>query len=140
MDYLDLTPDVIKPVIYVLAESRSMADPQQQRPGMRQHAWRPPTDVFETEDVIVVRVEAAGMLEADFSVVLDGRFLSIRGVRSDTSERRAYYQMEIPFGEFASEVELPFPVDAQGIEAVYKNGFLRVTLPKVRPQKVDIEV
>ena len=140
MDNLDMNHDVKKPAIYVLSESHSMADPLQQRPGLRQHVWRPPTDVFETEDTIVVRVEAAGMLEADFSVVLDGRFLSIRGVRSDVIERRAYYQMEIPFGEFASEVELPFPVEAQRIEAIYKNGFLRVTLPKAHPQKVDIEV
>lgn len=139
MDNLDLKPDLQKPAIYVLAESRSIPEPYQGRAGMRPHAWRPPTDVYETEDAIVVRVEAAGMREADFSVVLDGRLLSIRGARSDAAERRAYYQMEIPFGEFASEVELPAAVDTQAIEAVYKNGFLRVTLPKARPHKIGIE-
>ena len=76
---------------------------------MRPHVWRPPTDVYETEDAIVVRVEIAGMREADFTVALVERSLLIRGVRQDLTERRAYYQMEIPFGEFSTEVELPRP-------------------------------
>ena len=76
----------------------------------RSHIWRPPTDVYETDDTIVVRMEIAGMNDADFTVILEDRFLLIRGVRSDTLERRAYQQMEIPFGEFVSEIGLPGPV------------------------------
>ena len=86
------------------------------RLAMRPHVWRPPTDVYETEEAIVVRVEIAGMREQDFTVALDDRTLTIRGVRSDPTERRAFYQMEIPFGEFSTEVELPVPIVTKGLK------------------------
>ncbi len=109
------------------------------RIAMRPHSWRPPTDVFETEEAVVVRVEIAGMREADFAISLDERTLQIRGVRPDNPERRAYYQMEILFGDFSTEVDLPFPVKAEQVEAVYRDGFLRIMLPKDSPQTVHVE-
>jgi HSP20 family protein len=108
------------------------------RIAMRPHVWRPPTDMYETEDAIVIRVEIAGMREQDFSVALEDRTLTIRGVRSDPTERRAFYQMEIPFGEFSTEVELPAPIVNEGVEAVYRDGFLQITLPKARPQHIQV--
>lgn len=109
------------------------------RLAMRAPAWRPPTDVYESEDQIVVRVEIAGMHEDDFKIELDGLLLSIRGVRSDTTERRAYHQMEIRFGEFSSDIELPAPVVASEVDATYKDGFLRIVLPKERAHTIDVE-
>jgi HSP20 family protein len=109
------------------------------RIAMRPHIWRPPTDVYETEEAIVIRVEIAGMREQDFSVALEDRTLTIRGVRSDPTERRAFYQMEIPFGEFSTEVELPAPIVNEGVEAIYRDGFLQITLPKARPQHIQVE-
>ncbi len=105
----------------------------------RTPAWRPPTDVYETEDDIVVRLEAAGLREQDIAIHLEGRSLVVRGVRLDTPERRAYRQMEIPFGEFILEVELVSPVDAEKVDATYRDGFLRIRLPKIRPQTILIE-
>jgi HSP20 family protein len=104
----------------------------------RMPTWRPPTDAYETEDTLVVRVEIAGMRESDFLVTLEDQYLLIRGVRPDSAERKAYHQMEIPFGEFSTEVELPFPVVAERIEAVYRDGFLRVVLPKAQPHQVTV--
>ncbi len=100
------------------------------RIGDRPYVWRPPTDVFETEDTIIVRVEIAGMRKSDFSISLLERSLSVRGVRQDTSERRSYHQMEIPFGEFSTEIELPYPVLADEVQALYGDGFLKLILPK----------
>jgi HSP20 family molecular chaperone IbpA len=94
------------------------------------HIWRPPTDVYETEHSIRVQVEAAGMDNADFAVVLDGRMLRISGNRTDHSERRIYHQLEIHTGEFLTEVELPVKVDAGNIRAHYHDGFLVVDLRK----------
>ena len=105
----------------------------------RQHVWRPPTDVYEIEEALVVRVEIAGMRENDFTVSLEDRLLSVRGSRPDSAERRAYYQMEIPFGEFVTEVDLPFAVVADEIEATYRDGFLRIVLPKAQPHQIRIE-
>jgi HSP20 family protein len=66
-------------------------------------------------------------------VELDGRYLSVRGVRPDVAERRAYHQMEIRSGEFSTEVEIPAPVNASAVEAIYDNGILRILLPKSTP-------
>ena len=108
------------------------------RMTIRTPSWHPPTDVFETDDAIIVRVEIAGMQEDDFSIELDGRYLSIHGARPDVSEQRAYHQMEIRFGGFLIEFEIPIPVDTNKIKAVYNNGFLRVILPKSSPRQINI--
>ncbi|GAB4492946.1 MAG: hypothetical protein OHK0031_15990 [Anaerolineales bacterium] len=93
-------------------------------------AWSPPSDLYETEDAYVVRVEVAGMRQQDFSVSLQNGLLAIRGVRPDTPERRAYHQMEIRFGEFSLAVALPGPVNAEAVIAEYHDGFLTILLPK----------
>ena len=98
--------------------------------SVRPHTWRPPTDIYETENRYVVRVEIAGMKASEFAVTVDDNTITIRGVRSDTTERRAYHQMEIHFGEFSIEIEFPGSVDISGVEADYDDGFLRVSLPE----------
>ncbi|MCK4975918.1 MAG: Hsp20/alpha crystallin family protein [Anaerolineales bacterium] len=95
--------------------------------------------MFETDLAIVVRVEIAGVQESDFVITLDERHLSIRGTRPDLPERRAYQQMEIRFGEFSAEVDLHTQVNVEEVEAIYSNGFLRVTLPKARPHQIRID-
>ncbi|MCX8024745.1 MAG: Hsp20/alpha crystallin family protein [Thermanaerothrix sp.] len=102
-------------------------------------AWRPPTDIYETEDRIIVLVEIAGMHDKDFIVSLDRNRLSISGVRSQPlDERRAVHQMEIPFGEFALELDISVPIDPDKVTATYENGFLRVELPKRQPKSIEI--
>jgi HSP20 family protein len=105
----------------------------------RSHNWRPPTDVLEDEDAIIVRVEIAGMRDSDFTITLESPTLIIRGTRPVLAQCRAYHQMEIPFGDFSTEVEMPVPIDTGRIEATYLDGFLRIWLPKIKPQKVSIE-
>jgi HSP20 family protein len=108
------------------------------RTGARPRVWRPPTDLYEIEGVIIVRVEIAGMSEGDFSINIDQNILSITGVRTETGEKRAYYQMEIPFGEFSTEIEIPSPITIDEVQAEYRDGFLLVTLPKAKPKEIKI--
>jgi HSP20 family protein len=117
----------------------SMSDTSRWRIISRPHAWRPPTDVYETDNFIIIRVEIAGMRETDFSVSLIGRNLKVRGIRQDTSEKRAYHQMEIPFGEFSTEFELPYLVNSNEVEAIYRDGFLLITLPVLQPKHINVE-
>jgi HSP20 family protein len=99
------------------------------------HIWSPPTDVCETEDAYIVRVEVAGMRHQDFAVHVENNFLKISGVRTDKPERRAYHQMELHFGEFNSIVAIPGPVDVENSSAEYEDGFLTVTLLKTPNNK-----
>ncbi|HZW04814.1 MAG TPA: Hsp20/alpha crystallin family protein [Anaerolineaceae bacterium] len=105
----------------------------------RPHVWRPPTDVYELEDRIIVLVEVAGMSDQGFSITIDRKMLFISGQRSEmVTERKAFHQMEIRFGEFGTDIELSVPVDLEGVVAEYRNGFLWVTLPKSKPKQIQI--
>lgn len=97
---------------------------------VRSNVWRPPTDVYETEESIIVKMEIAGMRDEDLEAVVQDNLLLISGSRSDSSERKAYHQMEIPFGKFSVGVELPVQVDTESATAEYKDGFLTIQLPK----------
>lgn len=106
---------------------------------IRPNAWSPPTDAYETDEAYIVRMEIAGMREEDFDVTLENNTLLIMGTRSDTTERRAYHQMEIRFGKFATAVGLPAPVNVDEALAEYKDGFLTITLPKAKPNQIKVE-
>jgi HSP20 family protein len=104
----------------------------------KHEAWRPPTDVYETDDSVIVKVEIAGMSEEDFAISLSNRSLTIAGARRDPEYKQAYQQLEIPYGHFRTEVFLPYAVIHDEISAQYENGFLKIVLPKVRKHQVEI--
>lgn len=97
---------------------------------VRPDIWHPPTDVYETAESVIVRMEIAGMRDEDIEVAVQGEVLMVTGKRSDSLERRAYHQMEIPFGKFSVVVELPASVETENATAEYKDGFLTIQLPK----------
>ncbi len=97
---------------------------------VRSSVWSPPTDVYETEEKYVIKVEIAGMRDDDFEVAFENGVLMIAGYRSDLNERRAYHQMEIRFGRFEIAVEIPISVDMEKATAEYRDGFLTIVLPK----------
>jgi HSP20 family protein len=104
----------------------------------RSHVWRPPTDVFENEEAIYVQIEIAGMRGGEIAITFESESLSIRGTRADTRTGNEYHQLEIPYGDFAVDIKLPVPIESDNIEASYGDGFLRVTLPKAKPKRVQI--
>lgn len=139
MDELELKSEPLQPRWYNTDEFESLTEGVHRwRNGVRSHIWRPATDVYETRDSIIVRVEIAGMREEDFSISLTGKQLTVRGNRPDIQERRAYYQMEISFGDFLTEVGLPGPVLSDKVIAEYSAGFLRLVFPKDQPKKIQI--
>lgn len=113
-------------------------------PGQRwvsagqQGAWCPPTDVYETGDCVVVKVEIAGMDRDDFVVSLEGRRLTISGIRHDPAEKLAYQRMEVLYGQFETEIRLARVIEEGHIEAIYENGFLIVRLPTAKPRQVPV--
>ncbi|MCX7801339.1 MAG: Hsp20/alpha crystallin family protein, partial [Fimbriimonadales bacterium] len=89
-------------------------------------------------DGFLLKAEIAGVRGEDIQVTYtpDTRTLTIRGERrEETIGRRGVrcYQLEVYYGEFEREVELPdSPIDSEGIRAQYRNGFLIVFVPKIR--------
>jgi len=104
----------------------------------RRRVWRPPTDVYETDDQIIVKVEIAGMNEDDFQVAFLDRTLVISGKRRDPVGKLIYQNMEIRYGEFRTEVRFERPLDEAAIEASYESGFLFVRLPKAAEHRVQV--
>ncbi len=96
--------------------------------------WRPPTDVYETEDSVVIKVEIPGMSSDDFEISFAERILQIRGSRFDKQPKLSYHCLEIQYGEFLSEVYLPGKYVEGAIGAQYENGFLTITLPQAPPE------
>lgn len=105
----------------------------------RRHIWRPPTDVYETEQHIVIKVEIAGMTDDDFVISFTDHRLIIAGRRRDPADKLVYQNMEICYGEFRTEIVGDWAVNQAAIEAHYENGFLFVMLPK-REQRVQVRV
>jgi HSP20 family protein len=106
--------------------------------------WNPPTDVYESEDSIVIKMEAPGVSKDDLEILLEGNLLMVRGRRRrDPSEKGLTYQLvEIPYGPFERTFELPTQLSLQDIRAEYRDGFLRILVPRraATPRLVPVVV
>jgi HSP20 family protein len=89
-------------------------------------------DVFDDDDTVIVRIEAPGMRREDFNIELHGDTLSVWGEkRSDREVRRGRYSVvQCAYGSFRRDVVLPTAVQAEKTKASYRDGVLRVELPK----------
>ncbi|MEA3403555.1 MAG: Hsp20/alpha crystallin family protein [Armatimonadota bacterium] len=113
-----------------------------------EQGFQPPTDIYETGDAMVVRMEIAGMSAEEIGISVDesaGR-LTITGVREDPAreEPKRYFNVEIECGEFMRVVQLARPVSVEEAAASYESGFLVVRLPfrsetGGKPRSVPIE-
>jgi HSP20 family molecular chaperone IbpA len=136
---IELKPDAQHPGWLVANKNEPNSSHFYWRVSAHPLAWRPPTDVYVTDEAIVIRVEIAGMKDGEFLISLENHILTIRGTRPDHPEQRAYHQMEIRFGEFRADIELHWPVESDNINAEYHDGFLRLVLPKTKPHSVEIQ-
>ena len=106
---------------------------------VRSSVWNPPTDVYETESNLTIKVEVGGMRDEDFEVAIEKNILMISGVRPDRNERRAYHQMEIMYGKFEIAIQLPVELDIDNARAEYKDGFLTIIFPRVHNHQNEDE-
>ncbi|MBI2191768.1 MAG: Hsp20/alpha crystallin family protein [Planctomycetes bacterium] len=99
--------------------------------------WRPPTDVYETPDEVVIRMEIPGIEAEDFQIAVDGDRLIVQGQRGDVPRRPGtqFRQMEIHVGPFQRVIKMPGPIEESRVKATYSGGFLEVSVPKARGRK-----
>lgn len=94
--------------------------------------WRPPTDLYETADAVVVVVDIAGMAPDEFTIEFADGVLTIAGERpARRGERRHYHAMEVQAGSFERRLRLPVPVDPGSMQATYVSGMLEVRLTRI---------
>jgi len=111
----------------------------------RSATWRPLADIRESAEMLMVKIELAGMKEEEIDVTLYEDALLVSGERHEEPEGNEnvyYHEAQIRYGPFRIEVLLLLPIDREGVKARYENGFLWVDLPKVpqnKPERVPIE-
>lgn len=113
--------------------------------GQSTTLWSPAADVLETESAMIVKVELPGMDRNDINIHLENNVLTVRGERPFEKEGKAenYHRVERAYGSFSRSFALPVVVDQEKISADYKDGILRITLPKkeqARAKKIEIAV
>ena len=99
--------------------------------------WKPRTDVYETDEELIVHMDIAGMKASDFSVELDDGILKISGERTASAReqgKRHYHSMEVQIGPFERRFRFPVVVDPASIRATYEHGFLEIRLAKQPPR------
>jgi HSP20 family protein len=105
----------------------------------------PPIDVEERTDEVVVVAEMPGLSPKDFTLEVADSRLIVRGEKRQESETRDrnYHYAERSFGSFRRMIILPCEVDAKRASAKYKDGVLRVVLPKAahaRAREIKVAV
>src|SRR6266699_1389829 len=103
----------------------------------RSATWRPLADIRESTGMMTIKIELAGVREEDIEVTLYEDALVVSGERQDDaarSENLYYHEAQIRYGPFRVEVLILSPIDRDGIQARYENGFLWVNLSKKLPE------
>jgi HSP20 family protein len=100
--------------------------------GIGRGAWAPSVDIYENKDQIVLEAELPGMKQEDFDLSIENNVITLRGERrfEKTDETDNYHRVERSYGAFTRSFTLPQTVSAEGANAEYNNGVLRVVLPK----------
>ncbi len=95
--------------------------------------FTPRVDVRETDEELIVTAELPGLEEKDFEVLLEDDVLTIKGEkRTEHGEQReGYRHAESSSGSFRRAIPLPSEIDADAVKATYKQGVLKVVLPKL---------
>jgi HSP20 family protein len=116
-----------------------VADPSES--PVRAH-WTPNTDLYVTEEGLVIKVEMAGMKSDDLEITVEENKLRISGQRPDGCRppKCKFIVMEINYGPFETVVEVPQGYDLAQARAVYLNGFLRIDIPLAQRSSRKVKV
>jgi HSP20 family protein len=103
----------------------------------------PKVDVVDRDNEIVIRAELPGVDRKDVDVSLGTNTVTIKGSskREEKEEKGDYYRCEISRGDFSRTLALPGDVDSSKAKAVFKDGILELTVPKLeKSQKHNIRI
>jgi HSP20 family protein len=114
------------------------------RRELRDLSFTPACDVEETESHYLLRFDVPGIAKEDIKIELVDQQLLISGERRDDrkAEKDRNFFSERTYGKFTRTIELKTNVDADKVEASYKDGVLHVVVPKAestRPKKIKIQ-
>jgi len=101
---------------------------------VRQGVWSPAVDILERGDEVILKVDLPEVNQNEIDIRTEENTLIVQGERKfiKESSEENYIQIERPYGTFRRTFSIPRAIDQEGIRASYKDGVLRVFLPKKR--------
>ncbi len=104
----------------------------------------PAMNIWTNEEGAVVSAELPGVKVEDLDISVVGETLTISGNREleQAGENSRYHRQERGYGSFTRTIELPFQVEPEQVEASYKNGVLKISLPRAaadKPKKISVK-
>ena len=105
--------------------------------------WNPVVDIYENGNNIVIKAELPGVDKENIHIDVKDGVLTLKGERSSDNEVKEnnYYSRERRSGKFERCFTLPGKVDAEKISAGYKDGVLKIDIPKpeeYKPKKITV--
>ena len=103
----------------------------------KETVWMPQLDLYEDSAAFVLEADLPGVREKDISVAIEDGDLVLRGKRAfeRVCDEENFHCRERQSGEFLRRLRLPTFVDQKKIRAEFRDGVLRVTLPKIRKER-----
>jgi HSP20 family protein len=106
--------------------------------------WSPSFDISETEEDYRVRADLPAIDVKDLDISIDNNILTVRGEKKQEKDEKSenYHRVERRYGSFCRSFVLPAGVKGESIDAVYKDGVLRLTIPKsetAKPKKIEVK-
>ena len=107
--------------------------------------FAPRVNIRETKDNVVLTFEVPGIKKDDIKVTVNDGVLTVSGKREFKSEQEddVFVRREISTGEFSRSFTLPDAVDAEKINADYKNGLLEIALARreeTKPKEIEVKI
>jgi HSP20 family protein len=95
-------------------------------------SWSPAVDIYETDSEIMVQAELPGVDRKDIALQLENNVLTLKGDRRFEKETNQdnYHRIERSYGGFSRAFTIPTIVDEEKIRADYRDGILKIALPK----------
>ena len=113
--------------------------------GLLEGRWAPVVDIYEDQDSITLEADLPGLKPGDFNLSIENYRLTLSGERKFEKENKGdnWRRVERGYGSFTRSFTLPSTVNVDGVNAEYKDGVLRVTLPKreeVKARQIQVSV
>jgi HSP20 family protein len=107
--------------------------------------WSPLVDISEDENEYIVKAELPEMKKEEIKINVHDDVLSISGERKYEKEEKGkkYHRVERAYGSFMRSFTLPEDADGSKVNAEYKDGLLKVHLPKsekAKPKAIEVKV
>ena len=99
--------------------------------------WNPPLDLMETGSSLVVEIEVPGINPDNIDISVTADVLTFTGEKKKQAEDKgkSYHLVERTYGKFSRSIRLPTTVNPDQVEALYKDGILKITLGKTEAAK-----